>query len=148
MEEEGCKPTLITYNVILNVYGKMGMPWNTILGVLDGMKDCGVAPDAYTYNTLISCCRRGSLYEEAKRLFEQMKLAGFAPDKVTYNALLDVYGKSRRAKEAMEVLQEMEANGFSPSINGLLDEAMELKDQMMGESARCLHIHTTFAIWI
>ncbi|KAK6916492.1 Pentatricopeptide repeat [Dillenia turbinata] len=26
MEEEGCKPALITYSVILNVYGKMGMP--------------------------------------------------------------------------------------------------------------------------
>ncbi|KAJ7946134.1 Pentatricopeptide repeat-containing protein [Quillaja saponaria] len=89
MEEEGCKPTLITYNVILNVYGKMGMPWNKIRAVVEGMKSDGVAPDLYTYNTLISCCRRGSLYKEAVEVFEEMKLKGFTPDKVTYNSLLD-----------------------------------------------------------
>ncbi|PON31618.1 Pentatricopeptide repeat, partial [Trema orientale] len=143
MEGEGCQPTLITYNVILNVYGKMGMPWNKIIALLDGMKRAGVASDSYTYNTLISCCRRGALYEEAVKVFEEMKLAGFTPDKVTYNALLDVYGKSRRPKEAMEVLREMEANGFSPSIvsynslisayskDGLLEEAMALKTEMV-----------------
>ncbi|KAF9619628.1 hypothetical protein IFM89_007949 [Coptis chinensis] len=143
MEEEGCQPTLITYNVILNVYGKMGMPWNKILAVVDGMRSQGIMPDSYTYNTLISCCRRGSLYEEAAEIFGQMKSAGFTPDKVTYNALLDVYGKSRRPKEAMEVLREMELNEFSPSIvtynalisayakDGLLDEALDLKNQMV-----------------
>ncbi|KAF2320965.1 hypothetical protein GH714_032242 [Hevea brasiliensis] len=117
MEEEGCKPTLITYNVILNVYGKMGMPWSKISGLVEGMKSAGIALDDYTFNTLISCCRRGSLYEEA--------------------------AQSRRPKEAMEVLREMESNGFSPSIvtynslisayvrDCLLREAMELKAQMV-----------------
>ncbi|KAF5180301.1 Pentatricopeptide repeat-containing protein [Thalictrum thalictroides] len=143
MEEEGCQPTLITYNVILNVYGKMGMPWNKIIAIVEGMKSQRIKPDSYTYNTLISCCKRGSLYEEAAEIFEQMKIAGFTPDKVTYNALLDVYGKSRRPKEAMEVLREMELNEFSPSIvtynalisayakDGLLNEAVELKTQMV-----------------
>ncbi|PSS02662.1 Pentatricopeptide repeat-containing protein [Actinidia chinensis var. chinensis] len=148
MEEEGCRPTLITYNVILNVYGKMGTPWSKITEVLEGMKSSGIVPDAYTYNTLIACCRRESLYEEAKGVFEEMKLTGFVPDKVTYNALLDVYGKSRRPKEAVEVLWDMEVNGFSPSIvtynslisahtrGGLMDEAMGLKKQMEGKGIK------------
>ncbi|RZC62343.1 hypothetical protein C5167_024132 [Papaver somniferum] len=143
MEEEGCQPTLITYNVILNVYGKMGVPWSKIMDVVDGMKKQGVFPDSYTYNTLISCCRRGSLYEEAVAVFEEMKSAGFTPDKVTYNTLLDVFGKSRRPTEAMGVLREMEVNGFSPSTvtynalisayakDALLDEALELKSLMV-----------------
>lgn len=58
MEQEGCKPTLITYNVILNIYGKMGMLWNKIKTVFEGMRSSGVVPDAYTYNTVISCCGR------------------------------------------------------------------------------------------
>ncbi|KAJ6299092.1 hypothetical protein OIU76_020131 [Salix suchowensis] len=158
MEEEGCKPTLITYNVILNVYGKMGMPWNKIKGLFEGMKNAGVLPDEYTYNTLITCCRRGSLHEEAAAVFKDMKLMGFVPDKVTYNALLDVYGKSRRTKEAMEVLREMEVNGCSPSIvtynslisayarDGLLKEAMELKNQMVegGIKLDVFHLHYAF----
>ncbi|KAL3611602.1 hypothetical protein D5086_002622 [Populus alba] len=114
-----------------------------IISLFEGMKNAGILPDEYTYNTLITCCRRGSLHEEAVAVFKDMKSMGFVPDKVTYNALLDVYGKSRRTKEAMEVLREMEVNGCSPSIvtynslisayarDGLLKEAMELKNQMV-----------------
>lgn len=112
MEEEGCKPTLITYNVILNMYGKMGMPWSKIMTLVERMKSTGVRPDSYTYNTLISYCQKGSLREEVAGVFEEMKLAGLSPDKVTYDALLDVYGKSRRLMEALAVLREMENNGF------------------------------------
>ncbi|KAD6794893.1 hypothetical protein E3N88_05789 [Mikania micrantha] len=137
------KPTKITYNVILNVYGKMGMPWNKIESVFDSMKNSGVFPDSYTFNTLISCCKRGSLHEEAYRIFEEMKLAGCMPDYVTFNTLLDVYAKSRKPNEAMNVLREMESKGFSPSVvtynsliscyakDGLFDEAMELKGKML-----------------
>ena len=77
MEEEGCKPTLITYNVVLNVFGKMGTPWSKIMSLVEKMKSYGIAPDAYTYNTLITCCKRGSLHEEAARVFQEMKMAGF-----------------------------------------------------------------------
>ncbi|ERN09385.1 hypothetical protein AMTR_s00029p00034670 [Amborella trichopoda] len=116
MEDEGCRPTLITYNVMLDVYGKMGMPWNRIFSLFESMRNDGVSPDSYSYNTLISACRRGSLYQEARDIFRQMKAVGCPPDKVTYNTLLDVYGKSRRHKEALDVLREMEVNGFPPTI--------------------------------
>ena len=83
----------------------MVMRWNKIIVLFEGMKNAGILPDEYTYNTLITCCGRGSLYEEAAAVFVDMKLTGFVPDKVTYyNTLLDVYGKSRRIKEAIEVL--------------------------------------------
>ncbi|KAK1371262.1 hypothetical protein POM88_037354 [Heracleum sosnowskyi] len=35
MEEEGCKPTLITYNVILNVDWEIVMSWKMITTVFD-----------------------------------------------------------------------------------------------------------------
>lgn len=92
MVQEGCKPTLIAYSIILNVYGKMGVPWNKILSLIKAMKKDGASPNLYTYNTLISCSRSRCLYEEAWRIFGEMKSIGFTPDMVTYNALLDVYG--------------------------------------------------------
>lgn len=55
MQQDGCNPTLITYNVVLNVYGKMGMPWSNVTALVEAMRSRGVAPDLYTYNTLISC---------------------------------------------------------------------------------------------
>ncbi|CAL9018046.1 unnamed protein product [Prunus brigantina] len=141
MEEEGCRPTLITYNVTLNVYGKMGMPWNKIRALVECMKSA-IAPDSYTYNTFITWYRCGSLHVKAAEVFQEMKLAGFVPDKVTYDALLDVYGKSRRTKEAMEVLKDMEFNGFSPSIvsyarDGLLEEAIYIP---ISDSSLCFLI--------
>ncbi|KAL5053063.1 hypothetical protein RYX36_033745 [Vicia faba] len=101
MQRDGCTPNLITYNSMLNVYGKMGMPWSRVNALVDSMKVNGVAPDLYTYNTLITCCRRSSLYDEAVKVFDQIKMAGFFPDRVTYNALVDVFAKSRRPEEAL-----------------------------------------------
>ncbi|AET00837.2 putative pentatricopeptide [Medicago truncatula] len=143
MQRDGYTPTLVTYNSILNVYGKMGMPWSRVTAIFYSMKTNGVVPDLYIYNTLITCCRQGSLYEEAVNVFDRIKSAGFVPDRVTYNALLDVFAKVRRPKEALQVLKDMESNGFSPNVitydslisahvrGGLLKEVSRLKVQMV-----------------
>ena len=41
------------------------------MDVIDGMKNTGIATNLYTYNTLISCCCHGSLYEEVAALFQE-----------------------------------------------------------------------------
>ncbi|KAK1375190.1 hypothetical protein POM88_031383 [Heracleum sosnowskyi] len=111
MEEEGCKPTLITYNVILNVYWEIGMPGKKITTIFDGMKSSGVALDAYTYNTLISSCRQWSLYEEAKQIFEEMKVCLDA-----FNALIKMHGNRGNFNEMVKVLEEIKLSSCSPNI--------------------------------
>ncbi|KAH0454407.1 hypothetical protein IEQ34_016331 [Dendrobium chrysotoxum] len=45
MVEEGIKPTLVTYNILLNVYGKLFMPWHEIVSLVQFMKRDEIAPD-------------------------------------------------------------------------------------------------------
>ncbi|KAI9180509.1 hypothetical protein LWI28_005497 [Acer negundo] len=88
MEEEGCKPTLITYNVILKVYGKRGMPWNEIMALV------GVA-----------LCMKRQLRrpKEAMEVLREMDTKGCLPSIVTYNSLISAYARDGLLKEAMEL---------------------------------------------
>lgn len=143
MKEEGPQPNIVTYNVIIDLYGKKGRSWETILELFDEMTAQGIRPDEYTYNTAITACASGSLCEEAKELFSQMKVSNCSPDRVTYNALLDVYGKAGWHDEAANVLKEMESAGCPPNIvtynellsafgrAGLYNAAAEMKDSMV-----------------
>jgi pentatricopeptide repeat domain-containing protein 1 len=69
MNESGLSPTLVTYNVMLDVYGKMGRSWNKILGLLDEMRSKGLGFDEFTCSTVISACGREGLLDEAKEFF-------------------------------------------------------------------------------
>lgn len=143
MKEEGPQPSLVTYNVIIALYGKKGRSWDNILALFTEMKLCGIQPDEYTYNTAITACAGGALCDEAKSLFAQMKAAKCMPDRVTYNALLDVYGKAGWHMEALNVLKEMENASCPPNIvtynellsafgrAGLLSEAAAMKETMV-----------------
>lgn len=145
MKEEGPQPSLVTYNVIIDLYGKKGRSWDKILELFTEMRAQGIRPDEYTYNTAITACASGFLCEEAKKLFAEMKGSKLAPDRVTYNALLDVYGKAGWHQEAQNVLKEMEIAGCPPNIvtynellsafgrAGLYNEAAAMKDTMISK---------------
>ncbi|KAJ8465888.1 hypothetical protein OPV22_028440 [Ensete ventricosum] len=110
IKAKGLSPTLVTYNVILDVYGRMGRSWSKILEILDEMKSRNVGIDEFTCSTVISACAREGLLEEASMFFEQLKRQGYVPGTVAYNSLLQVYGKAGNYPAVMGVLKEMEDN--------------------------------------
>ncbi|GKV00441.1 hypothetical protein SLEP1_g13127 [Rubroshorea leprosula] len=110
MKETGISPTLVTYNVMLDVYGKMGRSWNKILILLDEMRSKGLEFDEFTCSTVITACGREGLLNEAKEFFAKLKSQGYVPGTVTYNALLQVFGKVGIYSEALSILKEMEDN--------------------------------------
>ncbi|KAK6159066.1 hypothetical protein DH2020_006380 [Rehmannia glutinosa] len=114
MKVREVRPTLVTYNVMLDVYGKMGRSWDKILQLLDEMRSVGLEFDEFTCSTVISACGREGLLEEAKSFFDGLKLNGYIPGTVTYNSLLQVYGKAGIYNEALSVLKEMEENNCPP----------------------------------
>ncbi|CAH2080649.1 unnamed protein product [Thlaspi arvense] len=126
MHEMGLSPTLVTYNVMLDVYGKMGRSWGKILTLLDDMRSKGLEFDEFTCSTVISACGREGMLEEAKkflpmkedkalRLFVQMKESGCVPNVCTYNAILGMLGKKSRSMEMMEIISDMKSNGCAPN---------------------------------
>ncbi|GKV39799.1 hypothetical protein SLEP1_g47516 [Rubroshorea leprosula] len=108
MEETGLFPTLVTYNVMLDVYGKMGCSWDKILGLLDEMRSNGLKFDEFTCSTVTSACEREGLLNEAKEFFAKLKSQGYVPGTITYNAMLQVFGKAGIYSEALSILKEME----------------------------------------
>jgi len=106
LRRQGVAPTLVTYNVVLDVYGRMGRSWPRIVALLDEMRVAGVEPDDFTASTVIGACCRDGLVDEAVAFFEDLKARGHAPCVVTYNALLQVFGKAGNYTEALRVLKE------------------------------------------
>ncbi|KAG2384552.1 Pentatricopeptide repeat-containing protein [Vigna angularis] len=100
MNEFGLDPTLVTYNVMLDVYGKMGRSWSRILELLDEMRIKGLEFDEFTCSTVISACGREGMLDEARKFFAELKLNGYKPGTVTYNTML----------QALSILKEMEDN--------------------------------------
>jgi pentatricopeptide repeat domain-containing protein 1 len=58
-------PTLVTYNVMLDVYGRMGRSWPWIVTLLNEMHAVGVETDGFTASTVIAACCRDGLVDEA-----------------------------------------------------------------------------------
>ena len=50
MLAEGCTPNLVTYNTLIDVYGKTGA-WEEAIRVLDALERQGIDPEIRTYNT-------------------------------------------------------------------------------------------------
>ena len=50
MLAEGCTPNLVTYNTLIDVYGKTGA-WEEAVAVLDALEAQGIDPEIRTYNT-------------------------------------------------------------------------------------------------
>ena len=50
MLAEGCTPNLVTYNTLIDVYGKTGS-WQEAVAVLDALEQQGIDPEIRTYNT-------------------------------------------------------------------------------------------------
>ncbi|KAI3840894.1 hypothetical protein MKX03_025633 [Papaver bracteatum] len=114
IKSKGLKPTLVTYNVMLDVYGKMGRSWNKLMELVGEITSNGLEFDEFTCSTVLSACAREGLLEEASKFFNGLKSKGYVPGTVTYNALLHVYGKAGVYSEALSIMEEMERNNCTP----------------------------------
>ena len=71
MLNEGCSPNLVTFNTLIDVYGKTGA-WEEAIAVLDEIEQLGLEPEARTYNTVIIACNQSSRAAEALQVYERM----------------------------------------------------------------------------
>merc|ERR1719333_1432023 len=76
------------------------------------MKERGVAPDAITFNSLISACEKRMWPERATELLREMEETGPAPDVKAYTALMSCWAKSKQPEKALEVYREMVGKGI------------------------------------
>ncbi|GMH16613.1 hypothetical protein Nepgr_018454 [Nepenthes gracilis] len=105
MLQQGFNPNAITYNVMLDVYGKARLS-NKARKVFWMASKQGLA-DVISYNTLIAAYGRSRDFKEMKSTVQMMQLNGFSVSLEAYNCMLDAYGKERQMENFRSVLQRM-----------------------------------------
>jgi len=115
MLNEGCSPNLVTFNTLIDVYGKTGA-WEEAIAVLDEIEQLGLEPEARTYNTVIIACNQSSRAAEALQVYERMLRGNAKPTATTYTALISAYGKSGQLDAALQIFQDMVKRGCERNV--------------------------------
>lgn len=77
----------------------------------------GVAPDAMSYNAVISGHERAGEWREALALARKMeRLEGVAPTIVTFNSVIGACKRAGKATEALAVLGLLRRKGLHPDV--------------------------------
>lgn len=105
MLQRGFVPNTITFNVMLDVYGKakllkkarklfwMAQKWGLV--------------DMISYNTIIAAYGRNKDLRNMSSTFGEMQFKGFSVSLEAYNTMLDAYGKESQMERFRSVLQRM-----------------------------------------
>ncbi|PWA90660.1 tetratricopeptide repeat (TPR)-like superfamily protein [Artemisia annua] len=145
MVKHGFSPNTITFNVMLDVYGKSGL-FKKVRQVFWMAKKQGCV-DVVSYNTIVAAYGKGKDLRNMASVAKRMKLNGFSVSLEAYNCMLDAYGKAGEMEKFKNVLLRMKESNcrsdhytFNIMINmygekGWIEEVgdvlMELKESGM-----------------
>ncbi|XP_021736223.1 pentatricopeptide repeat-containing protein At3g53170-like [Chenopodium quinoa] len=112
----GIECSSITYNTVIDGYGKAEM-FEMMENVLSDMIDSGTChPDVFTMNSFISAYGNCGQIEKMERSYEEFQLMGISPDVRTFNILIRSYGRARMYQKMESILDFMKNRFFSPTI--------------------------------
>lgn len=96
-------------NALISAYGRCG-----------GIRQAGlifhssVLLDGVSWNAMISCYARNSLFEESLRLLHEMGARGLRADVITYSGIISSLAQEGRPKEAVGVFRWLLSAGLAP----------------------------------
>ncbi|KAG8641944.1 pentatricopeptide repeat-containing protein At5g48730, chloroplastic [Manihot esculenta] len=116
MESLGVRPNTITYNTLIDAYGKAKMfaEMETTLVKMLSEKNC--EPDVWTMNSTIRAFGSSGQIEMMEKCYEKFQSAGIEPSILTFNILLDSYGKAGDYKKMSAVMEYMQKYHYSWTI--------------------------------
>lgn len=130
----------------MKAFGRAGEV-DQVLRLLREMKDSGLTPNVFCYNTAINSLVFADRRVEAEELFEEMKSSGVRPNVSSYNILVKMHScYSFQFDKACSVIDDMVINRLRPDsmtystlITGLcrvgrIDEALDFLATMWEEN--------------
>lgn len=105
MLQHGFAPNTITFNVMLDVYGKAKL-FKKVKKLFQMAKARGLV-DVISYNTIISAYGQNKDFKKMSSTVQEMKFNGFSVSLEAYNCMLDAYGKEGQMEKFRSVLQRM-----------------------------------------
>ncbi|GAB2289047.1 hypothetical protein Dimus_023349 [Dionaea muscipula] len=112
----GIECTTVTYNTIIDGYGKAGL-YGQMENALSDMIDSGsCVPDIFTLNSFIWAYGNRGQIEKMEKSYEEFQLMGVTPDVRTFNILIRSYGNAGLCEKMESVLDFMKKRFFPPSV--------------------------------
>lgn len=105
MLQRGFEPNTITFNVMLNVYGKCRL-FKKVSRIYRLAKRRGLL-DVVSYNTIVASYGKGKDLERMSSTVRKMQFNGFSVSLEAYNCMLDAYGKKGEMEKFKDVLQRL-----------------------------------------
>ncbi|KAK9137070.1 hypothetical protein Sjap_007664 [Stephania japonica] len=107
-KEVDCKPTIVTYNILISVFGQLMMV-DHMEATFTEINSLGLSPNLSTYNSLIAGYVVAWMWEDMERMFHVMEESPIKPDVDTYLLMLRGYAHSGNL-EKMEKTYELVKN--------------------------------------
>eukprot|EP00850_Spirogloea_muscicola_P013971 SM000097S24824 [mRNA] locus=s97:511049:515602:- [translate_table: standard] len=148
MQDEGCEPSLVTYNSVMHAYGKANL-LDEAKAVFDHMSTLGKKLDTVSYGTLIDLYSKAGRHKDAIDIFNKMKSSGLKGDVVSYSMLISSFGRIGDLVSAAKLFQEMSTKGIPPNhvtYNTMIDlygkggrysTAIKLFQEMKDSGLKC-----------
>ncbi|WJX72289.1 hypothetical protein P8452_56182 [Trifolium repens] len=114
MLQRGFVPNTITYNVMLNVFGKAKL-FKKVDRLYSMAKKQGLV-DVITYNTIIATYGKNKDFSNMSRTVHKMQFDGFSVSLEAYNSMLDAYGKDGQMDAFRSVLQMMKESNCASDL--------------------------------
>ncbi|XVE63487.1 hypothetical protein DITRI_Ditri07aG0024300 [Diplodiscus trichospermus] len=105
MLRQGFAPNTITFNVMLDVYGKAKL-FKKVKKLFEMARTRGLV-DVISYNTIISAYGQNKDFKKMSSTVREMQFNGFSVSLEAYNCMLDAYGKEGQMEKFRRVLQRM-----------------------------------------
>ncbi|XP_010557799.1 PREDICTED: pentatricopeptide repeat-containing protein At3g53170 [Tarenaya hassleriana] len=106
----------VTYNTIIDGYGKAGMFEEMGNVLIDMIEKEDSLPDIFTFNSIIGAYGNGGMIEKMEKWYDRFQLMGVQPDITTFNILILSYGKAGMHNKMGSVMDFMKKRFFSPDI--------------------------------
>ncbi|KAL5101853.1 hypothetical protein RYX36_006180 [Vicia faba] len=114
MLQRGFMPNTITYNVVLNAFGKAKL-FKKVRKLYFMAKKQGLV-DVITYNTIIASYGKNKDFTNMSRIVHKMQFDGFPVSLEAYNSMLDAYGKDGQIDAFRSVLQKMKESNCASDL--------------------------------
>ncbi|KAL6558086.1 hypothetical protein OROMI_018436 [Orobanche minor] len=107
----GFAPNTVTFNVMLNAYGKSRL-FEKAKRVFGMAKKRGLI-DVVSYNTIIAAYGKNKYLKNMSAAVKKMQFDGFSVSLEAYNCMLDAFGKEGEMEKFKSVLQRMKVSDCS-----------------------------------
>ena len=114
--DDSVKKDVVLYNTLLHARSNAGQV-EAALEMFSSMKEEGLKPDLYTYNTVMNMyVKAGASLAKVVSLFKEMCVEGIVPDVVSYDILLAACASAEYVKQAKQIFDAMKKRGVKPTV--------------------------------